>query len=451
MEKDSPRIEKPEYPGIQLAGGREFPYALWGLFLLTALSGVFLTVYYIPSFNQGFASVERLNGEVPFGWLLRRVHGAGGGFLVMLMFLHLLKSIYRGEYKTHPAAAWIFGVLFFIFSLWVHFTGSFLALSQSAFWGTAAVLSSLSSIPWIGGSLVDLLRGGKELGGTALIRFYSMHLGFSALMALLLFRHLRPSLRPDEDRGGDSSGALLFTLGIFVVLLAVVTFAPSLFSDTLREGANPQINPAQVSPPGYFLFLEETLKFFAGAVPTWTIIALIAGGFLILLLPYYDRGPERNILLRPALLSFAAALLVALVYFTLVGTANARYGDRVVLPERLSAAEMRGAQVYTEKNCAYCHQVLGRGGRREGPDMSVVVNRGRSAEWLQRFILNARLYRPGTTMPRYEMPLEDLEALSAYLLSLDPRRGNFKSMERATFLDAAADIPLPGGPEGARR
>ncbi len=83
--------------------------------------------------------------------------------------------------------------------------------------------------------------------------------------------------------------------------------------------------------------------------------------------------------------------------------------------------------------------------------MSVVSNRGRNAEWLQRFILNARLYQPGTTMPRYDMPLDDLEALSAYLLSLDPRRGNFQSMQRSTFINAATDMPLPGGPEGARR
>ncbi len=455
MEKESPRKEPfaEHNPAAPPHAGRELPYAVWGFFLLTAFSGIFLSVYYIPTFSQAFGSVERLNGVVPFGWLLRRLHAAGGGLLVIVMLLHLLKILYRGEYKAGPLEAWVLGVLFLAFSVWTNFTGSFLALSQSAFWGTAAVLSDLSTLPWVGGSLVDFFRGGKELGGTALVRFYSMHLGFAAFMALFLYRHTRRLAAPQEARadGTSRSRAMLFTLAIFGILLAVVTFAPSWFSDPLREAANPSVNPSQVSPPWYLLFLEESLKFFAGTYPTWTIIALVIGALLVLFLPYFDRSSERNILLRPVLLGCAAAVLIGVTYFTLVGTANARYGDQIVIPERaLTAMELRGAQVYAEKNCAYCHQVFGRGGRREGPDMSVVANRGRTPEWTRRFILNARIYQPGTTMPRYEMPLEDLEALSAYLLSLDSRRGNFKSVERTRFLEASCFTP-PGGPEGVQK
>ncbi len=62
--------------------------------------------------------------------------------------------------------------------------------------------------------------------------------------------------------------------------------------------------------------------------------------------------------------------------------------------------------------------------------MAVVLQRNRSPEWIQRFILNARLYQPGTTMPRYEIPLEDLEGLSAYLLSLDPKRRKLQAVDR---------------------
>jgi cbb3-type cytochrome oxidase cytochrome c subunit len=116
--------------------------------------------------------------------------------------------------------------------------------------------------------------------------------------------------------------------------------------------------------------------------------------------------------------------------------ANARYGERIILPARnLLNSEIRGAQVYLEKNCAYCHQIFGREGRREGPDVSVIKQRKRSPEWVQHFILNPRLYQPGTTMPRYAIPLEDLEALAAYLLSLDPQKERFKAVERRRFMD----------------
>ena len=70
--------------------------------------------------------------------------------------------------------------------------------------------------------------------------------------------------------------------------------------------------------------------------------------------------------------------------------------------------------------------------------MAVVRQRNRSPEWIQRFIGNARLYQPGTTMPKYEIPLEDLEALGAYLLSLYPTQRGFQAVDREILLNYGA-------------
>jgi ubiquinol-cytochrome c reductase cytochrome b subunit len=127
---------------------------------------------------------------------------------------------------------------------------------------------------------------------------------------------------------------------------------------------------------------------------------------------------------------------MALIYFSLLGNANAHYGEKVILPAGpLSNEEVRGAQIFAQKNCAYCHQVFGKMGRREGPDISVIKERKRSPDWIRRYILNARLYQPGTTMPRYDLPLEDLEALSSYLLTLDITKGKHRIFDRKEFLD----------------
>jgi len=72
--------------------------------------------------------------------------------------------------------------------------------------------------------------------------------------------------------------------------------------------------------------------------------------------------------------------------------------------------------------------------------MSVVLQRNRTSEWVQRFILNARLYQPGTTMPGYEIPLEDLEGLSAYLLSLDPKKKKFQTIDPGLLLGYAPSM-----------
>ena len=412
-------------------------YSLWGIFILTILSGAFLLVYYLPIFSQAFASVEKLNTQVPFGWMVRRLHAAGGNFLLLLLFLHLLRVFYAGAYKNRPGRFWMAEVFLVTFAVWANFTGAFLPLSQEAFWGTAASLSSLSTIPWIGGALVDFLRGGKELGGAALSRFFSLHLLFGALIGLLMFG---PGWVKTPEQGGEEKPSafcnLLVSAAVGVLLLAAVTFVPHWFSDSLREGGNPTGNPAGIVGPWQMMFFQEGLSFLSLASPFWFLTGLVAVKLLVLLLPYYDRTAERNLLLRPFSLVIGSGFLVLVLYFTFLGMAGAHYGERAVLAVQPgSALEIRGAQVYLEKNCAFCHQVFGKEGRREGPDMAVVPQRGRSAEWVQRFIMNARLYQPGTTMPKYELPLEDLEALRIYLMSLDPAKRKFGIVDRSVLLE----------------
>jgi ubiquinol-cytochrome c reductase cytochrome b subunit len=412
-------------------------YSVWGLFALIVFSGAFLSVHYIPAFSQAFSSVERLNEEVPFGWIVRRLHGAGGSLLLFLFLIHCLRVFYTGAYKARPRVAWALEVLLVFFTLWINFTGSFLPLSQSAFWGTNTILSNLSSLPWIGGFMVEFLRGGKELGGAALVRFYGMHVGFSLLIALLLFFHHWMGANGTTAGGADSADQNLLTaLVVTVLLLTVMTFAPAWFVDPLKEAANPTANPERIFFPWYLLSVPETLPLLRGAYAFWSLLLLALVLLLLFLLPSIDRNPERGLLLRPFAMALFSSFLVAGIYFSVIGSANAHYGERVIVPDRtLSATEWRGARVFAEKKCAYCHQVDGKQGRRQGPDMTVVARRGRTRDWVQRFVHNARLYQPGTAMPRYEIPLDDLEALSAYLLSLDGRRETFKAIDRSHLLE----------------
>jgi ubiquinol-cytochrome c reductase cytochrome b subunit len=419
-------------------------YSVWGGVALTFLSGIFLTVHYIPAFAQAFPSLQRVNEQVAFGWTFRRLHAAGGSFLLLLLIIHLLRVFYTGAYKTRPGSIWVMEVLLVIFAWWTNFVGSFLPLSQEAFWGTAATLSSLSTIPWIGNFLVEFLRGGKELGGVALARFFSMHIGFAALIALLLFNHYRIGIPENQGKKNLFTLNLWATAVVAALLFSVITFAPHWFADPLKESANPTITPEVISSPWYFLFLQETLSYFNATYPLLSFFLWAAILLLLLALPYLDRNPEKSFLLRPIPLSAGSALVAVVVYFTLLGMAGAHYGGKVILPkDQLSAAEMRGARVFAQKNCAYCHQVMGQGGRREGPDMAVVLQRNRPAEWVQRFILNARLYQPGTTMPRYEIPLEDLEGLSAYLLSLDLKKRKFQTIDRGLLSDYEPSMDSP--------
>lgn len=425
-------------------------HSIRGLFGLTVFSGIFLAVHYIPAFSQAFSSVVRLNEEVPFGWMARRLHAAGGSLLLILFLFHLLRVFYSGAYKVRPRIAWVLEILLLFYALWTNFTGSVLPLSQAAYWGATTILSNVSSLPWVGRGTVEFIRGGKELGGAALVRFYSMHVGFSVLIGLFLFFYYRMGLTGrKEGNGALPAQHFAVVSAVTALLLVLTTFVPGWFMDSLKEAANPTLNPERISFPWYLLFLPETLPLFSATYPFWSLFLLMIVLLLLFFLPYLDRNPEQGLLIRPFAMALAAAFLVAGIYFSLVGSANARYGQGVVVPnEGLSPVGMHGARVFAEKNCAYCHQIAGKEGRRQGPDLTVVTQRGRSRDWIQRFIYNARLYQPGTAMPRYEIPLDDLEALSTYLLSLDPRKDAFKTIDRTHFMDVSFYLEFEG--EGRR-
>jgi ubiquinol-cytochrome c reductase cytochrome b subunit len=250
-------------------------------------------------------------------------------------------------------------------------------------------------------------------------------------MAFLFFKAFKTAPETNKRRWNPFP-----VVAAIALVLAAAAFLPYWFSDSLKEAANPAADPAHIIPPWYFFFFEEALRFFTGAYPFWSGVAFLISLVTLFTLPFIDRGPEQKLLLRPMVLGLGAASVVVFVFFSLLGVANARYGEKVVLPAGpRSPFVVRGAQVFAQKNCAYCHQVFGREGRREGPDISRIRDRRRSADWIRRYILNSRLYRPGTTMPRYEIPLEDLEALSAYLLAFDPKKGRFEVVDRKDLVD----------------
>ncbi len=421
-------------------------FSIWGFFAFTIVTGVFLSVHFVPVFNQAFSSVLKVNEEVPFGWMARRLHAAGGSFLLVFLLIHLVRVFCTGAYKIRPQTAWILEVLLIFSTVWLNFTGTFLPLSQSAFGETSTILSSLSSLLWVGGFMAEFLRGGKELSSVALGRFYSMHIGFSLVIGLFLFFHYRMGKGEKEAEDPILSGPGIVAFVISVSLLfIVISFLPGWFTDALKGPANPTANPENILFPWYLLFLPETLPLFSAAYPFWAFVLLMTMLLCLVLLPLIDRNLETKLRVRPVAVAVVLPLVVAWIYFSLVGSANATYGEKVMVPDRtLTSAEIRGATVFAEKNCAYCHQVAGKGGRRQGPDLTVITRQGRSRDWIQRFVYNARLYRPGTAMPRYEIPLEDLEALSAYLVSIDPRKGNLRSVKRADLLLMSFSVEVGG-------
>lgn len=171
-----------------------YSYCLGGaafvLFLISAVTGLFLSVYYIPSETEAFKSIIIINDEVRFGRLIRGMHKWSANLLIVFIILHTIRVFVSRAYRSPRELNWIAGSLTFVITLASGFTGYLLPWDQKAYWATVVGTSMASTVPFIGKTLIFIVRGGQDVDGTTLIRFYSLHVLFLPIfMSILLWAH----------------------------------------------------------------------------------------------------------------------------------------------------------------------------------------------------------------------------------------------------------------------
>ena len=157
------------------------------LFALQAVTGIFLTVYYVPHPEQAYDSVNFITNELPFGWLIRGIHHWGATLMVITVFLHMLRTFFYGAYKYPREITWMTGVLLLLLTLGMGFTGYLLPWNQRAYWATTVGTEIAGTVPLIGPLIESILRGGDALSALTLIRFFSAHIWMlpAGLVALI--------------------------------------------------------------------------------------------------------------------------------------------------------------------------------------------------------------------------------------------------------------------------
>jgi quinol-cytochrome oxidoreductase complex cytochrome b subunit len=160
------------------------------LFVVLAATGLLLSMHYTPSEAEAYRSIQRLHQTVPLGRLLHAVHHWAANLMVVMVVLHMLRVFITGSYKNPRELNWIAGAALLVLTLAFGFTGYLLPWDQKAYWATVVGTNMLGSVPYLGPKLAAFLRGGSEVSGQTLLRFYSMHmLWFPLLTALFLWVH----------------------------------------------------------------------------------------------------------------------------------------------------------------------------------------------------------------------------------------------------------------------
>ncbi|MFZ0533176.1 MAG: cytochrome b N-terminal domain-containing protein [Anaerolineales bacterium] len=156
-----------------------------------AITGILLTIYYVPTPDHAYDSVQYITTQVPLGWLIRGLHHWGASAMIILVVLHMLRVIFFGAYKFPREVTWFTGVILLLVVIGFGFTGYLLPWDQKAFWATTVGTRIAGTPPLIGDYLLRIIRGGNDISAVTLVRFYGTHVWvLPSLLFLLIGIHL---------------------------------------------------------------------------------------------------------------------------------------------------------------------------------------------------------------------------------------------------------------------
>jgi cytochrome b6 len=324
---------------------QKFWYYLGGvtlfLFGVQAGTGVLLLLYYKPSAAEAYESVQYIVTQVEFGWLIRNLHSWSANLLIAVAFAHFFSVFLQKSYRKPRELTWLSGIVLLFLMLAFGFSGYLLPWNELAFFATKVGTGIAGSIPLVGEFLLRLLRGGDDVTGATLSRFYGLHIAIlPAISTILIVLHLllvqrqgmsvplsvERRLRPGEKIGEMKffPNYVLRDVILWYLALAALAALAAFFPWELGRKADPfAAVPAGIRPEWYFLAMFHTLKLLPSHV-LWMEGELVGIGAIglaavfLLVVPFVDRRSSRGER-SPLFTAVAVSGLVYLVIFTIVG------------------------------------------------------------------------------------------------------------------------------------
>ncbi|MDP2744355.1 MAG: cytochrome b N-terminal domain-containing protein [Dehalococcoidia bacterium] len=177
------------------------------LFLVLVVTGAWLMFFYVPSVERAYTDIQALETAVTFGMLMRNMHRWAAHLMVLTVFLHLCRVFFTGGYKHPREFNWVLGVVLWVVTLLLSFTGYLLPWDQLSYWAITVGTNMIGSAPFIGDPVRLLLLGAKEVGEEALIRFYTLHIIILPLVMTILISVHFWRVRKDGGLSSPEEGA----------------------------------------------------------------------------------------------------------------------------------------------------------------------------------------------------------------------------------------------------
>jgi quinol-cytochrome oxidoreductase complex cytochrome b subunit len=311
------------------------------LFAVQIFTGILLLLYYLPSAAEAYESVQFIVTQVEFGWLIRNIHSWSANLLIALAFAHLFSVFFMKSYRKPRELTWLTGIALLFLMLGFGFSGYLLPWNELSFFATKVGTGIAGAVPIVGKFMLRLLRGGDDVTGATLSRFYGLHVAVLPAMAtallalhLLLVQRQGMSVPLNIERRLEPGERLpqmpffpnyiLRDVLAWYVVLAILAALAAFYPWELGKKADPfAAVPPGIRPEWYFLAMFHTLKLLPSHVLGFEgerlgVVAFGVAAIVLVLVPFLDRRASRRE--RSPLFTLLAILgLVYLVSFTIIG------------------------------------------------------------------------------------------------------------------------------------
>ena len=320
------------------------------VFAIQILSGIWLTMSYVPSGDGAFASVEYIMRDVEYGWLIRYLHSTGASAFFLVVYLHMFRALAYGSYRAPRELLWLIGMAIYLVLMAEGFFGYVLTWGNMSFWAAQVIVSLAGAIPFVGPELMEWIRGDYGMSEITLNRFFALHVvALPLALAGLVFLHIvalhhvgsnNPEgvdIKQHKDPQGVPLDGIPFhpyytvhdfmaTVGFLIVFCAIVFFAPEMFGYFIEkpnfEEADPLKTPEHIAPvwyytPFYAMLRATTFPLFGLSAKFWGLIVMVAAIVIPAILPWLDRGSVKSIRYKGLLSRLMLAMLV--VSFVVLG------------------------------------------------------------------------------------------------------------------------------------
>ncbi|HEX6127164.1 MAG TPA: cytochrome bc complex cytochrome b subunit [Pyrinomonadaceae bacterium] len=306
------------------------------LFMVQVVTGILLLLYYRPNAENAFESVQFIVTEVEFGWLIRSVHSWSANLLILALFIHMFSVYFMSAYRAPREMTWVTGVLLLFLSIGFGFSGYLLPWNELAFFATKVGTDIAGDLPVIGHFTLRFLRGGDDVTGATLTRFFGFHVAvLPALTTAVLGMHLYlvqlhgmsvpPSFENVEVKKMKFLPNFLLRDVIgWILAIGVLAALAAIFPWELGQKADPFAPaPAGIKPEWYFLFMFQTLKYLPAKVlfidgELLGILVFTIGGLLLFLVPFLNKTPGHG-RRKTVFQVFGVVVVVFMVVMTIVG------------------------------------------------------------------------------------------------------------------------------------